>query len=434
MKRPTFFLSSTIFDFADLRGAIKHQLEQRGCLVLASEFNDFRKPLDVHSYEACLKSIEQADYFVLLVGTRVGGWYDLAGKVSITQQEYRTAYELQKAGKLKIITLVRDEVWTFRENHKALERHLKTLELEADLAQAITRYPSKFAEDADFIIRFIEEISRNRETKAALSGTGVMPTGNWIHVFKGFGDIADVLNGVLLGGLAVDEAAFRRALRRELIEVLRTGLLKVSGQVFSPSLGVRAFRRDCPLTVEHRDAQVVEITEEVWGPFSTLMMGLLARRFQAPLLDQALSSPTFLAFNPQDGVWRETVVFEALHRLRAEIRDANKRLGNGVFEVIYKHSPKAYGFDRPEELEIDFTSIGMLTRLAFRWANIVDLAGALAAHLDGAPFVMPDLLPWSPLENYDEEIARNEASASEADAYIAGIVRHVRTAQGADTF
>lgn len=35
-KRPTFFLSSTIYDFRDLRGAIKFSLEARGCKVLAS--------------------------------------------------------------------------------------------------------------------------------------------------------------------------------------------------------------------------------------------------------------------------------------------------------------------------------------------------------------------------------------------------------------
>jgi hypothetical protein len=38
-------------------------LEQQGCTVLASEFNDFQKPLDRHSYDACGASIEKADYF-----------------------------------------------------------------------------------------------------------------------------------------------------------------------------------------------------------------------------------------------------------------------------------------------------------------------------------------------------------------------------------
>ena len=40
IKRPTFFLSSTIYDFLDLRSALKFSLEERGCTVFASEFND----------------------------------------------------------------------------------------------------------------------------------------------------------------------------------------------------------------------------------------------------------------------------------------------------------------------------------------------------------------------------------------------------------
>jgi hypothetical protein len=52
MDRPTIFLSSTIYDFSDLRSALKDYLEDRGCRVLASEYTDFTRPLDTHSYEA----------------------------------------------------------------------------------------------------------------------------------------------------------------------------------------------------------------------------------------------------------------------------------------------------------------------------------------------------------------------------------------------
>lgn len=65
-KKPTFFISSTIYDFRDLRSAIKFYLEEQGCTVLASEFNDFAQSVETHSYEACLKQIQAADYFVLL--------------------------------------------------------------------------------------------------------------------------------------------------------------------------------------------------------------------------------------------------------------------------------------------------------------------------------------------------------------------------------
>src|SRR6202041_2404207 len=111
MDRPTIFISSTIYDFRDMRSAIKEHLESNGCRVLASEFNDFTKPLDKHSYEACLAAIEQADFFLLLIGTRVGGWYDKTKRVSITQQEYRTAYSLAKSDRLRLLSFVRAEVW-----------------------------------------------------------------------------------------------------------------------------------------------------------------------------------------------------------------------------------------------------------------------------------------------------------------------------------
>ena len=75
-SNPTFFLSSTIYDFKDLRGAVKYELERRGCRVLASEHSDFGNALEENSYEACLKLIDQADYFVLFIGKRVGGIYD----------------------------------------------------------------------------------------------------------------------------------------------------------------------------------------------------------------------------------------------------------------------------------------------------------------------------------------------------------------------
>lgn len=419
MKRPTFFLSSTIFDFADLRSAIKHKLELSGCVVLASEFNDFRKPLDVHSYEACLKAIEEADYFVLLIGTRVGGFFDEGQKISITRQEYRTALKLQQAGKLKIITLVRSEVWDFRENHNALERHLKSLNLETELARTIARYPTKFADDAAAIIGFIEEIARNAETIAATKGAGPLPAGNWIHVIKDFGDVVSVLNGVLLGGLAADEAAFRRTVRRELVELLSAALVKFDDQIIEPLILVQAFARDFPLTVAHREAGYVDLPTKIWDPFSTLMMALVGQRFQVTVLDQTLASPTFLAFDTDQAVWRETPAFEALFKLRDEVRAADKNMNADGLQAIFMGSPRARGGRDVESVTLKFEPVALITALAFRWANIVELACALVAHLDGEPFVTPQLMPRSPLKNFDEALAREKASLADVESVVA---------------
>ena len=54
--KPVFFISSTIYDFADLRSSVKWWLEENEYLVNASEYNDFNKPLNKNSYEACLSA------------------------------------------------------------------------------------------------------------------------------------------------------------------------------------------------------------------------------------------------------------------------------------------------------------------------------------------------------------------------------------------
>jgi hypothetical protein len=222
MDRPTIFISSTIYDFRDMRSAIKDHLEENGCRVLASEYNDFTKSFDKHTYQACLDTIQQADFFLLLVGTRVGGWFDAHNRVSITQQEYRTAYKLAQDGKIKLLSFVREEVWLHRESTKELSKHLESItDLDEEIRRNIASRPTKFASDNEFIISFIDEISRNKETAEAVKGRGAMPSGNWVHPFTRFSDIRDVLDPLILNGLSVRHAAGRKALQNQLLNLLR---------------------------------------------------------------------------------------------------------------------------------------------------------------------------------------------------------------------
>lgn len=241
MKRPTFFISSTIYDFRDLRSALKYYFEENGCKVLASEFNDFNKPLDKHSYEACLNSIHSADYFLLLIGSRVGGWYDKGAKVSITQREYREAYELQRAGRVKLINFVRAELWQAREDRRELAKYLESTNISLSVRKSIVNFPSKFADDAEFLSTFIAEVSRNAETELAIQGKAKPPTGNWIHVFSDFRDIIDVLNGQIFASMPVEDMTARRLLRRELYELLAQCLVKSRSNVYSPHLWIYKF-------------------------------------------------------------------------------------------------------------------------------------------------------------------------------------------------
>jgi hypothetical protein len=122
--RPRIFVSSTIYDFRDLRSAVKFWLEKLGYDVQMSDHADFDKPLDTNSYDACLRAIDTCQYFVLFIGSRVGGPYNNIDRTSITRMEYRRAYERFKSGKLTLVPFVRREVWDIREDRKALTAYL----------------------------------------------------------------------------------------------------------------------------------------------------------------------------------------------------------------------------------------------------------------------------------------------------------------------
>lgn len=412
-KRPTFFLSSTIYDFRDLRGAIKFSLEARGCRVLASEFNDFGGDLDKHSYDACLTHIEQADYFLLLVGGRVGGWYDEPNQVSITQQEYRAAYERHKAGLLRIVTLVRAEVWQMREDRKALARHLATLEMSEAERKAIQSFPSKFATQADFIGGFLSEIGRNAETDAAVKSGGVKPTGNWIHVFNDYRDVHDVLNPLAFSGLTADEAAYGKALQHELLSVLGRLLIKIDGEARDMRRPLADHLDSCPIKRSDRQSDTMAIDAEKWRSFSTIMFHTLGGPLNMVVIEDALTSSMFLTYDAETGSYRQSPAYEAVVRLVDEIRLYNAAATAENLSIIFNFSPKQIG--RPKgNIRLPTLQLAMLYGLAQRWINIVSLSLALILHLEGRAFEMPKLMPFSPIRGMDEEIAKERVSPADA--------------------
>jgi hypothetical protein len=417
MKPPTFFLSSTIYDFKDLRSALKFYLEEQGCTVLASEYNDFSKPLDSHSYEACLKAIEKADYFVLLIGARVGGWFNPEGRISITQQEYRRAYELQKAGKLKIITFVRAEVWQAREERKELASYLASLPCSDSEKRRIEAYPSKFADDAEFITGFINEVGRNRDTARALKAGGPLPTGNWIHVFHDFSEVIATLQGQTFAGIPVAEAALRRLLQSEVLAILRRCILKVPGYLGSPRPAVEDFLRKYPLTMENKGEDFFEIGTAEWDRLTWYAPHLIAVQFHPMILETAIVSPFFLKFNPALNAFEETPFHKAMSSLREEVRRFNESNTSESLAVVFEYTPRQRGY-RDGSVSVEPIKLTGLLHLYDRWINIIELGIAIYQHLDGKPFVEPVLRPRSPVSGMDTEFDREFPTLDEAIGFI----------------
>ncbi|KIQ20194.1 hypothetical protein RT99_14065 [Flavobacterium sp. MEB061] len=187
MKKPVFFISSTIFDFKDLRSSIKWWLEENDYIVNASEFNDFDKPLDVNSYDACLNAIDNSDYFILLIGDRIGGMYD--DDITITQKEYQHAYSRMLKNNLKIIAFIRQDTWT---NFNVIREKIKELKKDPKIDESIVEDILKKEEKIRF--KFIDEVRRVEEMRV-----GERPKNNWIHNFNTFKDVTEVFRRELGG-------------------------------------------------------------------------------------------------------------------------------------------------------------------------------------------------------------------------------------------
>jgi len=418
MKRPTFFISSTIYDFADLRSALKHFLEAQGCRVLASECNDFPIDRAVHSYQACLKTIEDADYFILLIGTRVGGWYDEPGRISITQSEYRRARELQDAGRLKLLNFVRSSVWTVREDRRELARFLKDIPLDPATARAIAAHPGKLAEDADFLARFIDEVARNAETKAATRGERPAPSGNWVHVFSAFKDIIDVLQSQLFLATPMDELSMRSVLRIELRELLAQCLLKVEGEALSPRSFLERFHATYPIHMPDRAGETFSVATKDWTMLSSLSIHLLGRRLTTLMLGQAVASPTFLAFDRERERYVATPVYRALATLHEQVAAFNRACTTENLSVVFGHSKRA----RPNlgpVIDIPTHQLVGLLHLHDRWANVISLCEALIVHFEGAPWHAPSLRPDSPVQGMQADLDKERVKDAELSAYLA---------------
>ena len=134
-------------------------------------------------------------------------------------------------------------------------------------------------------------------------------------------------------------------------------------------------------------------------------MHWLRGKLQIFVLRDALMSPTFLEFDPHTGTCEETPIYKALFKLEQEVRRLNEMLDNNAIDIIFKHTPKERGGRNPPNLDIETGPLLSLVFLALRWVNIVQLATALVAHLDGGDFVMPELTRFSPIKGFDMKIS-----------------------------
>lgn len=417
-SRPRVFLSSTIYDFADLRSAIKFWLEELGYEVNASEYNDFRKSLDLNSYDACLRSIDDSDYFILLIGGRIGGWFDAGTKTTITMQEYRRAYENAKKGRLKIVTFVRQSVWDVREDRKTLgallrSEYAKEHSLTDEDIDRISHHRSRVIEEADTVFAFLSEVGRNAEMKAALKAGEALPPANWIHRFTSFRDIVDALQTDFTGTFGLRRVALAANLHAELLENLRRLLQRDKKGNVTPSYEWASFARE-QFSGDPLDESSIVGNHLMW--FSMFALTSRAGGFlRSQALHAALVSGEFLDFDP--GLDRYVVgpLQQALIQLSSEL----ERLRSNESELKFEERRWLVENFRPfkgvkDKVAVPNPRLVGAMALHDRYVNVTALSRALVVALDGGEFKPPVLYPGSPFAQQAQQIEQETPSIEDA--------------------
>ena len=320
LTNPTVLVSSTIYDLSDLRSALKYWLSELGYEVMLSEHNDFPKALDENSYESCLNAIKKADFFILLIGARTGGWFDEKKHVSITRMEYREALKsFQQTGRPKLAIFVRQNLWDIREDRTALrkyisEDHAKLRELDVVAKDKLINHPSKFANDVDAAFDFLHEIGQIEQMKAAICGSGDLPKANWIHLFSQFGDIAAALRVAFGVTTHVERKILSENLKQELLQNLCHIMRKSEKSKVIPIsyLGTSILDK---VTLRYEGSSLLES-----GDFTRLSLFLLyassiPNQLSRLFVEQAVRSGIFMEFDPATGQYKATKSHHALLEL-----------------------------------------------------------------------------------------------------------------------
>jgi hypothetical protein len=416
MDRPTIFLSSTIYDFSDLRSALKDYLEDRGCRVLASEYTDFTRPLDTHSYEACLNTIEQADLFVLFIGRRVGGWLDKPKKISITRAEYRRAYQLAQEGKIRLLCFVRSEVLDHSQSMKELAKELSNDPALTDSQrEKFINHPTRAMDDAKAIISFIDEISRNKETARAVAGDGEAPIANWISPFSTFAEVRQALDPLVTHGLTRSQAAGRKTLEVQLIEfIARLDPPRTKGKIFNPTQSVLNLRTKLNIKADQILSDIT-VTSEVWQRLVYLNTLSARAKTDHYFLSATLNSDLLLQYDPKAGAYIETQEYEQLSRLVEQSRRFAPTVASDISE-LYEHGKKVVrdGQGQLPALQI----IPVIGRL-LRWAELIGVAKSLASSMGERSLKEFPLLPRTPIVDQEAQLEDEELTLDQVRQFIA---------------
>lgn len=383
------FLSSTIYDFRDLRSALRFWFEELGYEVLMSEVSDFERRPDSSTFDACFEAIHYCDFYILLVGERYGSIFQ--DGISVTNQEFRVAKALADEKRIAMIPFVRKAIWQ-----------------EAELAAAtggastIRTADAYAAEQMARVLAFVDELKSTRMVDDAGQESGNL----WIYTFDSFADIIGALRIALRANTDVTAQRALANLRKE-IESNIARIVSKQGNLPFPFYA--------PLQLpEVRAAMQVDVDAQGTGHritarvARTMAIGLTMAREFARLRDEALEgairSGEFLHFDNQTRTFYETPELDVMRQLQAEMVRLRQLTGFIDQPPLSEISERLLSGSDPDDADVevagDYLLLGSIVVRAAE--NMVRLMAALHDWIDTGELKTPDVV----IDSYETESLR----------------------------
>src|ERR1039457_735471 len=408
---PSVFLSSTVTDFEDLRGALRDWLQLKGFDVLASDATEFDKGGDSNSYTACLAAIKKADHFVLLVGDRRGGIYQEASEpISITRAEYRAAYDESTRRHLPIHAFVRKRTWN--------EKHLYEI-------GRLTPNENLLHQTA-----FLREVGRVSEMKIAVSGQQGRPPNNWIHQFDSFSDLRSALEVNLGLRHDLETQVLRHGASLELEVIVAHFLRKVEpGRCHWRSDVTRTLREKAQIPLPTL-SQMVDLPRKDAANLFIATLGQSSDLLpDMQTLERATYWPRFAEHDPIRGSTKMSAMQKAISRVLFLLKKL--RLSEEVLSHAHRHLDDTLSAseDKDGDVQVSIHAIDVATIFSYTddldrlKRNLISLG---AFFILGLPYSEPGeegIARCLPIDGLEEQVREHEILTSDVQTFLADLFR-----------
>jgi hypothetical protein len=343
---------------------------------------------------------------VLLIGKGRGSWYDEKERVTVSQHEYRTAYDsLIRTGKPKLLAFVRHDVVTVLKER----------------AKSETKPGSDSTlDDPSFTTAFLREVRREDETQKATAGEGSYPAANWLTEFATFRELIEGLRSSLRIRGPLPKVALLETLRHELARNLRMTMTSFDNNPFYNHFWLDRLRREVRIELRQRfEDQIWLQFDQVKSLFAYSLLAPAPEAFVRSALNEAILSGGLLDYDTDRGRFVPSGLLQSIYKLRDELDMYASRYGS----VLDYRSDLMRLWDEARAgkrgASVPVFRLASVFGLHDSEQNVVRLLVAILRHLYGHTLSIEVMYrPMSPIVGEDERIKRERVSEDQMQDWL----------------